>query len=105
MPVNPLRVLLVSTYDLGRQPFGLASPAAGLRRAGFPVDCLDRAVEPWDEQRVRAADLIAFHVPMHTATRLAGAAAARARAAHPRVRLAFYGLYAAMNEPWLRSLG
>ena len=28
------RILLVSTYDLGRQPFGLASPAAWLREAG-----------------------------------------------------------------------
>ena len=34
-------VLLVSTYDLGRQPFGLASPAAWLREAGHDVDCLD----------------------------------------------------------------
>ena len=34
-------ILLVSTYDLGRQPFGLASPAAWLREAGHEVDCLD----------------------------------------------------------------
>ena len=31
------RVLLLSTYELGRQPFGLASPAAWLRDAGCDV--------------------------------------------------------------------
>ena len=32
--METVRALLISTYDLGRQPFGLASPAAWLRRAG-----------------------------------------------------------------------
>ena len=40
--MNSVRTLLISTYDLGRQPFGLASPAAWLRRAGL---------EPWVEPR------------------------------------------------------
>ena len=36
-----MRVLLISTYDLGRQPAGLASPAAWLRGAGVDVECVD----------------------------------------------------------------
>ena len=40
-----MRVLLVSTYELGRQPFGLASPAACLRADGHDVTCADLAVE------------------------------------------------------------
>ena len=32
-----MRLVLVNTYDLGRQPFGVASPAAWLRRAGAIV--------------------------------------------------------------------
>ena len=36
-----VRVLLAGTYDLGRQPFGLASPAAWLRRAGAEVRAVD----------------------------------------------------------------
>ncbi|MCD6031138.1 MAG: hypothetical protein K0S78_3312, partial [Thermomicrobiales bacterium] len=28
-----MNVVLISTYELGRQPFGLASPAAWLREA------------------------------------------------------------------------
>lgn len=100
-----MRVLLVSTYDLGRQPFGLASPAAWLARAGASVRTLDLAVESFDEERVRWAELIAFHVPMHSATRAAVRLVPRVRAVHPAARLCFYGLYAPMNADLLRDLG
>ncbi len=100
-----MRVLLVSTYDLGRQPFGLASPAAWLKREGAEVECLDLAVQLLDPAAVRRAELIAFYLPMHTATRLAVRVARRVREINPDARLCFYGLYAAMNEPYLRSLG
>ena len=40
-----MNVLLISTYELGHQPFGLASPAAWLEEAGADVYCLDLAVE------------------------------------------------------------
>ena len=66
-----MRVLLVSTYELGRQPFGLASPAAWLAERGHDVACADLCVEALDADLVREAGLIAFYLPMHTATRLA----------------------------------
>jgi len=97
--------VLLSTYDLGRQPFGLASPAAWLRRAGATVTCTDLSVAPLDEAAVRAADIVAFHLPMHTATRLAAATVPRVRALNPRVRLWFYGLYAPLNAAYLYRLG
>ncbi|HEY6867374.1 MAG TPA: CUAEP/CCAEP-tail radical SAM protein [Candidatus Eisenbacteria bacterium] len=100
-----MNALLVSTYDLGRQPFGLASPAAWLAREGVAVRALDLAVETLDEAAVRAADLVAFHLPMHTATRLAGVMIPRVLALNPRAHLCAYGLYAPMNEAWLRALG
>ena len=90
-------VLLVSTYELGHQPLHLASPAARLLRDGHDVQCLDLAVEDWDEHRFQAADLVAFSVPMHTAMRLGVQAAARLRMFRPLVPIAFYGLYAAMG--------
>ena len=99
------RVVLVSTYDLGRQPFALASSAAWLRRAGAVVACNDLAVEPLDERAVRDADFVAIHLPMHTATRLAAGVAARVKALNPGARLGFFGLYAAMNEGYLHGLG
>ncbi|HSB79360.1 MAG TPA: CUAEP/CCAEP-tail radical SAM protein [Candidatus Methylomirabilis sp.] len=100
-----MRVVLVSTYELGRQPFGLASPAAWLRQAGATVRCLDTAVAPLDEQAIRDTDLVAFYVPMHTATRLAAALVPRVRRINPQAHLCFYGLYAPVNEAYLRGLG
>ncbi len=98
-------VVLISTYELGRQPFGLASPAAWLRETGAEVTCLDLAVERLDERAVSAADLIAFYVPMHTATRLAATFVERVKQLNPAAHLCFYGLYAPVNEDFLRGLG
>ncbi len=95
----------MATYELGRQPFGLASPAAWLRRAGASVTCLDLAKQRLEEEPVRAADLVAFYVPMHTATRLAAQVVGRVKQINPRAHLCFYGLYAPMNETYLRALG
>jgi radical SAM superfamily enzyme YgiQ (UPF0313 family) len=100
-----MRALLVSTYDLGRQPFGLASPAAWLRAAGWDVVCVDAAKDRLDDARLAEAALVGFHLPMHTATRLAGPLITRTRKLNPSARLCAYGLYAALNKSWLRSLG
>jgi radical SAM superfamily enzyme YgiQ (UPF0313 family) len=101
-----MHVLLISTYELGRQPFGLASAAAWLKREGAQVSCIDVAVEPppTDEQ-IRDSTIVALHVPMHTATRLAVPLAQRVRRINPNAHLCCFGLYAAMNEALLRSLG
>ena len=89
-----MRVLLLSTYEMGHQPLGLAAPAAALRAAGHDVDCLDLAVDPASPERVTEARLIAISVPMHTAARLGIKLARRVRRLHPRAHVAFYGLYA-----------
>jgi len=98
-------VLLISTYELGRQPFGLASPAAWLREAGASVTCLDLAQQRLDEEAVRAADLVGFYLPMHTATRIASRVVGKVKALNPTAHLCFYGLYAPVNEGFLRGLG
>ena len=100
-----MRALLISTYDLGRQPFGLASPAAWLRAAGVDVDCADTSRVPLDDHEIAAATLIAFYLPMHTATRLAAPLIDRARRVNPSARLCAYGLYAPLNAQWLRERG
>jgi radical SAM superfamily enzyme YgiQ (UPF0313 family) len=92
-----VRVLLVSTYELGHQPLHLASPAARLIRDGHDVECLDLAVEDWDEDRFQRAEAVAFSVPMHTAMRLAVQAASRLKGNQPDLPVAFYGLYAAVG--------
>src|SRR5215213_2136052 len=98
-------VLLLSTYELGRQPFGLASPAAWLRRAGLEVRCIDLSRQPLDAAAVARAGLVAIHVPMHTATRLAAPVIERVRRDNPAARLVVYGLYAPPNAEYLRALG
>src|SRR5487761_455030 len=100
-----MKIALISTYELGRQPFGLASPAAWLRASGAEVVCVDLSREPIREQAIRDADLIAFYVPMHTATRLAVQLLGTIRAVNPSAHICFYGLYAPVNEAWLRRLG
>ena len=100
-----MRVVLISTYELGRQPFGLASPAAWLRELGVEVTCVDTSREPLSEQTVRDATLVGFYVPMHTATRLAVELLREVRRINPCAHICFYGLYAPVNEEWLRQLG
>src|SRR5229473_2953729 len=98
-------IVLISTYELGRQPFGLASPAAWLRKRGHHVVSLDLARQPLDESAIRDAALIAIYLPMHTATRLAAQLIPSLCELHPRAHLCAYGLYAPMNVEYLRSLG
>lgn len=102
---GPGDILLVSTYELGHQPHGLALPRAFLERAGFAPACLDLSVEPLDPARVRTARLVALSVPMHTALRLGLQAAARIRSANPGALLAFHGLYAPLHADLLVEAG
>jgi hypothetical protein len=100
-----MRAVLISTYELGRPPFGLASPAAWLSARGHSVACRDLSRQSVDVDSVRGADLIAFHLPMHTATRLAAEQIERVRRLNPRVHICCYGLYAPMNVEFLKALG
>src|SRR3954463_1456686 len=93
-----VRVLLVSTYELGHQPLHVASPAAALRAAGHDVRCVDLSVERWDRAALDQADAVAFSVPMHTAMRLAMRAAQQVRDARPEMPICFYGLYAPVSR-------
>ena len=98
-------MLLVSTYEMGRQPFGLASPAAWLREDGHEVTQADVSVTPMPGRAVESAGLIAFFLPMHTATKLFLRLVDRVRAVNPRAHLCAYGLYAPLNERLLRGRG
>ena len=100
-----MRALLVSTYDLGRQPRGLAVPASALRGAGVEVRCADTSREPFEDSWLDGVDLVGFYLPMHTATRLAGPLIDRVRRARPDATVAAYGLYAPLNREWLRHHG
>jgi hypothetical protein len=100
-----VKVVLINPYEIGRQPFGLAEPAAWLRRAGCDVHCLDLSIQKLEPGVLAGAELVAIYVAMHTATRIAVAAIPRVRALAPRAQLCIYGLYAPMNEAMFRALG
>lgn len=98
-------IVLISTYELGHQPFGLASPAAWLADAGANVTCLDLSVEALRREPIAAADVVAFYLPMHTATRMATAVIKQVQRINPKTHLVAFGLYAPVNDEFLRALG
>ncbi|MEP7117290.1 MAG: radical SAM protein, partial [Acidobacteriota bacterium] len=98
-------VLLLSTYELGRQPFGLASPAAWLRAAGLAVHVHDLSIERLPPAALDGVSLVAVHLPMHTATRLALPLIAAIAGRAPGAVICAYGLYAPLNAERLREAG
>lgn len=93
-----MRVLLISTYELGHQPLHVASPAGALLRRGHDVACLDLSVQPWDPGHLDGVDALAISVPMHTAMRLALQVAEQVRQLHPYLPICLYGLYAGTSH-------
>ena len=100
-----MSVLLISTYDLGRQPFGLASGLAALEASGVAARAVDLSRERLRDEDVRDASLVGFFLPMHTATRLALPVIERVRALNPAAALVAFGLYAPLNARLLRDRG
>ena len=92
-------ILVVSCYELGRQPVAAASAIAALERAGFAPAAQDVSIDKLSPQALSRARLVLISVPMHTALQLGVRVAAKARAAGARV--AFFGLYAALNAAHL----
>lgn len=99
------RVVLVSPYELGRQPFNLAQPAAWFARADIATVCVDLSQQKLDPATFAHAEYVAIYLGMHTATRIAAAALPRIRALAPHARIAAFGLYAPVNAAWLKTLG
>src|SRR5437773_2442363 len=94
-------ILLISCYELGHQPFHLASLQTMLRQAGyFPVP-VDTAVETLTDETVKKARFVGISVPMHTALRLGQQLAKRVRSLNPSAHICFYGLYASLNADYL----
>src|SRR2546426_10493092 len=85
-------ILLVACYELGHQPLAVAWPAAFLERLGYRPALMDLSVQPFAEDAVARARLVAISVPMHTALRLGVTVAERVRAENPRCHVCFFGL-------------
>ena len=100
-----MKITLINPYELGRQPFGLAEPAAFLQKAGFTVNCCDLSIQKLDTCLSPDTDIVAIYIAMHTATRIAIEALPKIKELAPDASLCVYGLYAPMNADLFRSLG
>jgi radical SAM superfamily enzyme YgiQ (UPF0313 family) len=89
-----MRVLLLSTYELGHQPLGIAGPAAALEASGHATRGVDLAVSDLPDETLNWAEAVAISIPMHTATRLALEAISLVRSRRGQVPVAWHGLYA-----------
>ncbi len=98
---DPGAIVLLSCYELGHQPIGIAQPLGFLEQAGYRPAGLDIAVEDLDENRLARARFVGISVPMHTALRLGVRAAELIRDLNPGVHICFYGLYASLNAEYL----
>jgi radical SAM superfamily enzyme YgiQ (UPF0313 family) len=94
-------ILLISCYELGHPSFGLALLSGLFETAGFTVDTIDLAVEPLDKAKIARAKFLGISVPMHTALRIGVKAASAAKKINPNIPIAFFGLYASLNERFL----
>ena len=100
-----MKVSLISPYEIGRQPFALAQPAAWLKTAGFEVECIDLSVESFDSSRILGSKVVAIHLAMHTGARLASQIIPKIKQIKSVQAICVYGLYAPVNEEYFRSLG
>ena len=98
---QPGALLLISCYELGHQPIGLAQTVGFLEQKGYAPSTLDLAVEGVDEPRIEQASMVGISVPMHTALSLGCQVAERIRRTNPIAHICFYGLYASLNAKFL----
>lgn len=94
-------VLLISCYEMGHQPAGIAVPAGFMRRAGIGVEAMDVSVEGFDKEKALRARFVGISVPMHTALRLGLRVAEAVRRINPACHICFYGIYASLNADYL----
>ncbi len=100
-----MRTLLLSTYELGHQPLGIAGPAAELALAGHEVRGRDLSIDSLDPDDVVWAERVVVSVPMHTARRLGGDVAASIHALDQHLPIAFHGLYGTVSVDEARAQG
>ena len=98
-------IVLLHTYDLGSPAFRCGVAGGVVAARGVDVHAIDLSRDRLDPGAVSAASLVAFYLPMHTATRLALPMIDRVRAINPAATICAYGLYAPLNEAILREHG
>lgn len=94
-------VVLISCYELGHQPAGLAIPMGFLRREGFDPVALDVSVDILSDDVIDRARFIGISAPMHTAMRIGIEVGHKIRERNAGCHICFYGMYATLNAEHL----
>lgn len=94
-------IVLISCYELGHQPAGLAMPMGFLEREGFAPAALDISIDSLDDYIIHRARFAGIATPMHTAMRIGISAARKIRQSNPECHICFYGMYATLNADYL----
>lgn len=100
-----MKVLLISPYELGRQPHSLAHPAALLRARGHEVVLVDLSLATLPRAGLDSFQVIGVALGMHTATRIAMGLLPELRRKARGARIVCYGVYAPPNRALLEGLG
>ena len=100
-----MKVLLISPYELGRQPHSLAHPAALLRARGHEVVLVDLTLATLPRAGLDGFGLIGIALGMHTATRIAMGLLPELRRRASGARIVCYGVYGPPNRALLKGLG
>ena len=101
--LEPGAILLISCYELGHQPIGLAQPIGFLEQAGYAPAAMDMAVDDFHPSQVAKVRFAGISVPMHTALRIGVRVAELIREVNQSCHICFYGLYASINAEYLLS--
>ena len=59
-----MKITLINPYELGRQPFGLAEPAAWLQREGCQVRCCDLSIQKLEDVVTADTGLVAIYIAL-----------------------------------------
>ena len=93
-----MNVLLLSSYELGRQPVHIASPAASLKQAGHDIRAVDTSLDELQTDDLDWAEAVAISVPMHTAKRIGDDLTVEISSYSKDLPVAHYGLYAGVGD-------
>ncbi len=94
-----MKILLVSTYELGNQPINLGYLASFLLDEELVVK--DLSIEDLSDEDIMYSDAIVMSVPMHTAFMLSSILLTRVRAISRSIPVAFFGLSAHLGRDLL----
>lgn len=98
-------ILFLSCYELGHPPHSVALALGLCANSGIDCAAQDLSVERLSPELLSGASLIVVSAPMHTALRLGLELLPLCKRLAPNAKIAFYGLYASLNEEHLFSLG